>query len=372
MNKKILILGVGNAQLDAIICCKNMGLIVYTCANIDTGPGKDLADHFSLIDINNTDKIIEYVQKNGIDIVYSIGSDFAINTVSAVSEKLKLPCFISSNTTNLCTNKVLTRSFLGEEFHGNPKNMKIKYKRDIGSWNHYPSILKPADSQGQRGVYRVNKKNQFNCYFDKTIRYSASKTLIIEEYIEGPEISVNAYVINGKIEFLVISDRITFSEYPGGLVKEHRLPSEIITDEVELKVIELVEDVTKIFSILNGPVYFQIKLKNKVPKLIEVTPRLDGCHIWRLIKEAVGVDLLEMTFNHLVYKNINSLEMANRVKSYSLLFMHEKPGERFNQSKYKLEDPVFLQWYYNNNEIVRPINGYFEKVGYYIKKNNEC
>lgn len=372
LKKKILILGVGNAQIDAIKYCKEMGLEVHACSYSDTGHGKELVDSFSLIDIKDTKNISEYVQKNEIDIVYSIGSDLAIPSSVTVSEKLNLPCFVSSNTANICKNKVLTRSYLGDEFTGNIEFMKIKSKKDISYWSHYPSILKPADSQGQRGVYKINNENDFKYYFDKSIRHSISKTLIIEEYIKGPEISVNAYIINGKIKFSVISDRITFSEYPGGLVREHRLPSEIITKKVEYRVNKLIKYVIKKFNILNGPVYFQIKLKNMLPKLIEVTPRLDGCHIWRLIKETTGTNLLEITFNHIVYNNIYQFEKSNKDRhpdSYSILFMYEKPGEIFSKNKYKIENPVYLNWYYKDNEVVQPVNGNYEKVGYYIKKN---
>ena len=94
--KTILILGIGNAQLDAVKVCKKMGMVVHTCSNTIYGAAKGVSDYFKLIDIVDLKQILKYTIENNIDILYSVGSDIAMPTICYVSEKLK-KCLIFKN-----------------------------------------------------------------------------------------------------------------------------------------------------------------------------------------------------------------------------------------------------------------------------------
>lgn len=367
-NMKILILGSGNAQVDIIEYCRNAGMEVHSCSYIDGGPGKKLADHFMVVDIKDVEGISQYIEENNINLVYSIGSDVAMGTVAKVSEKQKLPCFISAKTAALCNNKKLMRAHLGKDFIGNVDYLVLSDKEDIKGWHRFPSILKPVDSQGQRGIHLLKSTDDFYHYFERTMSFSRSKEIIVEEYLAGPEISVNIYLVNGEIVFSQITDRMVYSEYPGGLVKEHIIPSQIADIRIEKKIYELVYAVIKKISLKNGPAYFQMKIVDNEPKLIEVTPRLDGCHLWRLIKKYAGIDLLGMTMRHLTCSESNISNYKKSNKKYKLGFLSEEPLKPVNRDKYQIANPLFLHWYYNTGEIVNPINGYFEKIGYYISE----
>lgn len=85
--KKVLILGAGNAQIDAIEYCKGQGYKVYGCSYTDTDKGIPYLDEFKQINIIDAEAVAEYVKDNGIDLVYSVGSDLAMPTVAKVSEK---------------------------------------------------------------------------------------------------------------------------------------------------------------------------------------------------------------------------------------------------------------------------------------------
>lgn len=370
--KKICILGIGNAQVDAIKYCKNKGLEVFACSYNDIGPGKKLADHFKVIDIKDVEGVKEYVLENNIDFIYSVGSDIAMPTVCKVSELLNLPNFISSDTAEVCQHKYKMRQALGEKFEGNVKFKLITSKEEIEGWNIYPCILKPVDSQGQRGVRQINNEEEFYKYFDESISYSTKKQLILEEFIDGPEVSVNAFAVNGEVIFNLVSDRIVFEDLPGGIIKEHIVPTNFCNENVERKTEELARNIMKKIKIENGPAYFQLKIKNGEPKLIEVTPRLDGCHMWNLIKHYCGVDLLQMSIDHLLGElEVDENHMCklsnNKNKSKTLKFLCECTGEAYNRSKYDVTGVDYLNWYYEDGEIVKKINGYMEKGGYIIK-----
>ncbi len=361
--KKVLILGLGSAQLDAALYCKTKGMEVHSCA-LDDSASKDKVDHFSLIDIADVDSIFEYTKKEKIDLVYSVGSDMAIPTAAYVSQKLSLPYFLEYEKALLCRDKAAVRKALGNDFAGNIPYLAIESKQEAAEWNSFPCMIKPVDSQGQKGIFIIDNKKDIEKAIDKALEFSKSGKVIIEEYIEGPEISANVYMVNGKVVFLQTTDRTVFEQYPG-IVKAHSIPSRVTDEQIESKVFDLVQYTTSTLQINNGPAYFQMKLKGTAPKLIEVTPRLDGCHLWHLIKEYCGVDLIEAAFMHLLNENID-FSRKSSAQNLTLEFITDKPGVVVNKAKYKIDRDADICWGYEDGEIVRTVNGFAERIGYYI------
>lgn len=365
--KNILILGTGMAQVDAVLVAKKLRFMVFTCSNNDFGKATPLSDMFELIDITDKKKVELYAIKNNIDLIYSVGSDLAMPTVCAVSERLNLPRFINSKTAQICLNKSLLRKRLGSNDIGNIKYQVISNKSDIVSLS-YPFIIKPVDSQGQRGVRVISNANDYVNYFDSTMKYSITGKIIAEEYVDGIEISVNSYLYGGDMIFFMVTDRISWDKYPGGIINKHIYPS-TVSPEVNKAIWDLTKTILKKLNIINGPVYFQIKIKNGEPVLIEATPRLDGCHLWRLIEHATGINLLEMSLKHLQGELRKPAAVINPdvINTYELEFLCEAPGRIVDYNQYRLNKTDHVEWYYKPGEEVMPINGYYEKVGYIIK-----
>lgn len=366
--KKILILGAGNAQIDAIKYCKEKGYKVYGCSYTNTDKGIPLLDEFIQLDIKDIQRVKSYVKQEEIDIVYSVGSDLAIPTAMAVSEELKLPHYISYETACLCQAKHEMRSALGTEFVGNAPFVVCSELTEAMRYDQFPGMMKPVDSQGQRGCFRVDSVEDVQTYFERSLSYSIQKKVIIEKFIDGPEISVNAFIVKGKVEFALISDRIVFDELPGGIIKEHLLPTQY-TDSKE-KIEDLVYRVAKSLHITEGPLYMQIKLDKDSPVLLEVTPRLDGCHMWNLIKHYCQVDLLRASLDYIMEGEIPEFIPTFAEKNMSLVFMCEAPGKVFDRSKHIFGDldgeEKYCTWYYETGDVVKRLNGYMEKCGYRI------
>lgn len=370
--KKIMILGAGNAQIDAIRYCKNNGYEVYGCSYTNTDKGIPYLDHFVQIDIKDVDGIVEYVKNNKINALYSIGSDLAIPTVMEVCEMLNMPHFISYETASICQTKNELRAFLGNDFVGNIPYTIAETVEQTRQYTEFPAMMKPVDSQGQRGCYKVNNIEDIKSFFDASRSFSKSGRVIIEKYIDGPEVSVNAYIQNGEIKFMLISDRKVFENFPGGIIKEHILPSTAASDMGKKNIEDLVKRVLAKLSILNGPVYFQIKMDGDSPVLIEVTPRLDGCHMWNLINHYCGVNLLETSFEHLLNNKQIDVQYLHKYKNLKLEFFCEKPGAVFDRSNYEIKSNALCHtWYYETGETVKALNGYMEKCGYQIYEEVE-
>ena len=364
---KILILGVGNAQVDAVNYCKAAGHEVYGCSYTNTEKGISLLDHFSQRNIADNESILEYAKQEGMDVVYSVGSDIAMPTVSYVSEKLGLPHFVSYETANICNHKQLMRETLGADFEGNVKFIYASCQEDLEAFADFPGIIKPVDSQGQRGVFRVDSLEEAKACFDKSLSFSREGKVILEKYLEGPEVSVNAYMLNGEMVFGLVSDRISFSEFTGGIIKEHYLPT-TQPRIVEERTLDLAARAARKVGIQNGPCYFQIKITDGMPHVLEVTPRLDGCHMWRLIKYHTGIDLLDISFRHLLEGklDIGVFTMPERRPKVRTVFMCQPPETTVHRVDYP--DALYECWYYDEGDQVHRMNGFMEKCGYRMER----
>lgn len=193
----------------------------------------------------------------------------------------------------------------------------------------------------------------------------------LEEVLEGPEASVNLFVVNGEAIVNEISDRLVVLDYPGGIPRGHILPAQSASAEILEDTRKLAVQCVEALGIENGPVYFQMKLTPLGPRIIEIAPRLDGCHIWRLIREVRGIDLMEASFRLLSGETLGDLRGEEKpdLPRASLMFFLQSPGEVFSQSNHVApRDALYTEYYLQEGQVVPTVNGHLEKVGYYIMR----
>lgn len=368
MTKKLLVLGIGHSQVDLIQAAKEMGFEVVAGASSEAGPGRSLVDDFIQLDVKDVEAVKEYAKEQNVDFIYSMGLEIGIPTIAKVSDELGLPTFVFPESLEKIENKSVWRTELGD-VQGNVKHVSGTKIEDFESWNIYPAILKPVDGSGQRGVIQVDSFEDVKSAFEDSMSHSSSEKLLLEEFVDGPEISVNTFVEKGELKFALISDRISYDEYPGGIIKAHYIPSRIINDEAEKIILNLVDKINKTIGFENGHVYFQLKVQDNKPYLIEFTPRFDGCHMWNLVDHATGLDLRKVALETLAYGESETLANfeLEEIKEVETHFISDKPGTIVNKSNYNIPDnPLYIKWYYGEGEKVKTVTGYMEKVGYYI------
>ena len=363
---KVLILGVASVQMDAVDELKKAGCETFAIAMAKDGPAADKADHFAIINILDEEKIVKYIQENKIDVVYSTGSDIAMPVACKISEQLGMPHFVTSKAAYVCNHKDAMRDALTSECEG---NVPYQVFTEVGTvLIDFPAILKPSDAQGQRGVFLINSQKEFEHHFKEAMSYSRAGKIIVEKYIGGTEVSVNGYMVNGVLRFMVASDRDTWPEYTG-LIHRHVVPGQAFSEEAEKKMKRILEDACNRIGILNGPVYFQMKIMDGEPYIIEMTPRLDGCHMWNILERATGVNMMQLTFMHLLFNDISELKKKKQIITpMELVFWCQKSKTYMDRSKLDLpSDAQYHFYYYETGDLVRPVNGIFDKVGYYIR-----
>lgn len=367
--KKILILGVASPQYDAILTLKELGYITYAIAMSNDGPGAKVANFFAKINILDIDGVVNYILENKIDAVYSTGSDLAMPVACEISERLNLPQFVSAETARTTNNKDLMREALGRDFKGNIPYQIIKEK-DAEIELEYPFIMKPTDSQGQRGVNVIHSYQEYLELFESTQNYSRSGQVILEYYVQGPEISVNGYVVNGKLRYMSASDRVTWEQHIG-LIHKHIVPAQTLNEKSYTEMWDIMNRMLKKLGILNGPIYAQVKVEDNKPYVIEVTPRLDGCHMWKVLQKHEKINLMKLTFQHLLENDVSELEQLTTDKTpYELEFICQEPNTAADYESYKdlISSSEENYLYYSQGDMIRPVNNKFDKIGYMISK----
>jgi biotin carboxylase len=149
-----------------------------------------------------------------------------------------------------------------------------------------PSVVKAPDRQGQKGLTLVRSEDELPAAIVRAIEESRSGVAIIEELVDGPEVTVNAFSLRGEFRPLTVTDRLTAEPPAFGVALAHVWPS-----EAGGQAAEVAEAAVSALGIENGPSYTQLRIGPDGPQVIEVAARLGGGHDAELAKLALGVDL---------------------------------------------------------------------------------
>jgi len=279
------------------------------------------------------------------------------------SNKLGLPLFLSVVQKNQPINKGSLKATL-QQFLVSPMIIKnLDELADIDGWSTFPAIIKLIDSQGVRGEFFAEYIERIHHHLEEALHFSRSKFAIIEDYLDGLETTALVLVERGKIILRIISDRLTVEEYHTGIRKGYRTPSHSSSSDDIEKTNILTSQVIKLLDIKSGPLYFRLKLTSNGPKILEIGHRLDGGHIWQLIKLYCGVDIFEITSPLLMNEDLPSIDPQPKFRYGQLDFSLQPPGEEFDSDRVELPKEILTyQPYFNKGVIVSPTIDILEKT----------
>lgn len=372
-SRVILVLGTNAGQADLIRHLKAGGGYVHSCAARGGGRGEALSDTFHLVDISDMEAVQKLATDIAAELVFSVSSDIAVPTVITVSENLRLPYFFNREIVSLFEQKHLLRAYLNKRNLSRVDCIQAGHPTDVAGWSAFPCIVKPADSQGQRGVQKVARSEDIAEAVMSAIQFSPSKSAIVENYLEGIEISCNVLVSDGTVVVAELSERLVHGEHLLGVPKGHLIPVVNVSKENCRAADALVREVVASLDIRDGALYFQIIVTPEGPKIVEVAPRIDGCHVWRLIKAARGFDLIDLTLRCLNGEKLPVVESRDTAGVvYELQFQQQAPGTVFSKLNYPVPaDSIYHEYRYEDGEKIGAINGKLEVVGYYVRESQE-
>ena len=292
INKKIMILGASILQLPAIEKAIDMGLQVVA---LDMNPNAIgfrvpgvVKEVISTIDI---DASVNAAKKHRIDGVMTLATDMPMRTVAAVAASCGL-IGISADTAIKATDKSEMRKALKEAGvpipHFYKVNNKAEYLNAIGNMTG-PFMVKPADSSGSRGVFKVDGSVDADKVYDYTRSFSHNGVVVVEECMIGPEVSVETIALDGVVHVIQITDKITTGA-PHFVEMGHTQPTRLDCAE-DIKRVAIAAN--KAIGIENGPSHTEIIVTDDGPKIVEIGARLGGdCITTHLVPLSTGVDMV--------------------------------------------------------------------------------
>ena len=277
--RRIYILGAGTMQLPAIRIARGFGWEVICADGNPDAPGRAEAHYFEHIDLKDREGIAESVvdwrNRRGLDGVFTAGTDFSA-AVAWAAEKAGLPG-IPYQSALKASDKFLMRTAFAEAGVPSPRFAGIENPdqwREAFEKAGLPAVVKPVDNMGSRGIRRVDTLEDARSAVEAAFVCSASGRVIVEEYIEGPEFSLDALIYRGEFSLCGIADRhIRFAPY--FIEVGHTMPSNFPEGDRQ-RIIDTFRNAAFALGIDNGAAKGDIKLGRSGPVVGEVAARLSG------------------------------------------------------------------------------------------------
>ena len=280
MSKKhIMIIGAGILQVPAIQIAHEMGLSTIVTDMNPNAYGLKISHHpivMSTKDIEGTVRAARELNKTvKIDGVMTIGTDASM-TVAAVANALNLPG-IKTSVAEAAVNKMKMRNKLKTAGVPVPEYRSVwSYEELVNAFKELSCecVLKPTDNMGARGVRKVTNEKELKQAFELAKSCSPSGELILEEYMQGPELSIDALIWKDEIHICGVADRII--EYPPYFVETgHIMPSNL-PDEQLNNAVDIFKNGIKALGIDIGAAKGDIKVTKSGAKIGEIAARLSG------------------------------------------------------------------------------------------------
>lgn len=336
MKKRLLMLGTGFMQKPAIIAAKELGCEVIAVDRDKNSASASLADLFEPIDLKDTAALVAFAQslksKKGLDGVFTAATDFSF-AVSMIAQACDLPGHSPEAALN-ATDKTRMRLCFQKSNVPSPvffeidADAKLEDYTQIGSKINFPVVVKPVDNMGARGCIQVQTTDGLFEAAQTAISFSRTQRAIIEEFITGPEFSLEAIIFNGEIYITAIAERhITFAPY--FVEMGHTIPADI-DDGIAEELCRVFKLGIRSLGLTHGVAKGDIFYHNDHAVVGEIAARLSGGYMsgWtvpyssglNITKAAVelSLGLQPNTFNvnpqffHLPTKNVVQMVSAER------------------------------------------------------------
>ena len=282
--QRLLVLGAGPAQIGLLRAARERGLFVIAVDRDATAPGFAYADKRAVVSSEDEPGVDRLARAENVDGIISPGADWPVGVAARVAERLALPHPIDGATAGLATTKSKQRERLAEAGVPQPRLLDEPA---------VPCVVKAPDRQGQRGLTLVRDEADLPAAIAAAVEASRNGTYIVEEYVDGPEVTVNAVSVDGVFHPLLVTDRLTAEPPAFGVALAHVGPCVTGTQSA----IEAARSAAEALGIRNGPTYTQLRVGAGGTRVVELAARLGGGHDAELVEALTGVKLNDLALD---------------------------------------------------------------------------
>lgn len=298
--RKLAIIGGNYLQEPLVRKAKEMGIETHCFAWEEGAVCKEIADYFYPISIIDKELILEKCKEIGVDGITSIASDAAVPTVCFVAEEMGL-LGNPYRDALITTNKYNMRKRFAYYEVKSPRFVLAKDNYKLIDFK-FPVIVKPTDRSGSRGVKKVIYPEDISKAVTRAKAESFSDEAIIEEYVDGTEVSVESISWEGKHYIITITDKVTSGE-PYFVELQHHQPT-LLSIEIQHKIREETHKSLNALGIKYGASHSEFKItENGDVYVIEVGARMGG--------DFIGSDLVQLSTGYDFVKGVIEISLGN-------------------------------------------------------------
>jgi biotin carboxylase len=380
MHKTLLIISGGIEAIPGIKLAKRMGLHVVVSDANPNAPGFALADDCLIASTYEVDATVAAAEMydhsvRRIDGVICIAADVPL-TVATVASALGLPG-IDVQSAALAFDKMAMKECFSNSGIPIPWFSPIRsleHLKEIVADKGYPLVIKPTDSRGARGVLRLTRDIDLEWAFKHSMQYSPSSRIMVEEYLEGPQISTESMLLDGQGVTPGFIDRNyeyldLFSPY---IIENGGQQPSCLQGEDKAAVSRVAEMAGRAMGIKNGVVKGDMVLTPQGPKVIEVAARLSGG--WMSTDQiplGTGVDLVGSAIQLALGEEVDPEALRPRYQNgVAIRYFFPDPGiitDIDNINEFKAMSWVHrLCLFAKVGDVIEPVTNHTKRAGFVI------
>ena len=374
----VLFVGAGRHQRRAILRARERGITVVAVDRNPGAPGLRVADIREVVDFVDVDAVEEVARRHAVDGVLTVSADRAVPVVAAVAERLGLPS-IGSGVAHRLTHKIAMRRVLAEEGLPQPAFAAVRNLAEgraaIDSVG-LPAVLKPVDSGGQRGVFRIDNPGDLESNLHAALAESPGHEAILERFVDGTEMNGIVIVRGGEARLVTLSDRLRPPGIGFGVGWIHLYPASIHSDQLE-RAERAAERSVVALGLRDGIAFPQlIAAPDGSVAVVEVAARIPGGQMADLVRHAVGVDLVDVALRFALGEPVpDEIVLPRFSQPLAIRFLTAEPGPLPTGTVTRIgsldavlasEGVVQAETYLVEGETIRPVRLDGDRRGYVI------
>lgn len=289
---KALIIAGGLAQIELLLQLKERNIETVLVDGNENAIARPYADKFYKTQIMDPEAVKEVAVKENVDFLITVCADQVLLICAQVSEELGKPCYIDYKTAQLVSDKKYMKKIFWENNIPTSRYVELS-ELDFDKISHlnYPLVVKPVDAYSSKGVRKVLNREELEICFKEAAEISRTGGVIVEEFCEGEEISVDIFVQDGKAKLLCVSNSEKISDKDRFIIFRGRYPV-AASEEIMKRIQEVAQQIADAFGLKNSPMLIQMINNGKDVSVLEFCARTGGNMKYLLIRRSCGVDVI--------------------------------------------------------------------------------
>lgn len=321
MDKRtILIFGVGELQRSIINRAARRGLFTVGIDPCEEASARDACDIFEVVGGQDFEGTLAVAKKYNVSALVTASTDKPLVMMARVAKELHLP-FFSVETAEWSTDKFQMKQRFMEGGVPCAKGRLIRHAEEAKDLC-FPVICKPRDNSGSRGVKLCRDVNELQECIDEALDNSKLDTVLVEEFIEGREFSIETLHYEGKSEVIQFTEKKT-TEFPYNVELGHKQPANL-TDDERQHIRDIISKIAVCMHFENCPSHTELKVNERGIFVIETSPRLGGDYITSTLTPlSTGINLEDQLLHIALGEKVDTI--TGRVNKTSAVCFFSLP-----------------------------------------------